>query len=713
MKQDFSEVVNFVRFRKVGQQGTKTFVKHKDKRFYEPRFMFADSTVFDVFHFPLVEGNPKTALSRPNTIVITQEMAQKYFGDENPIGKTLTADPYANGNLMDFEITGVLNNIPHNSHIHFDFLASFVSQRENLNQFAGFQPVFTYVQLKAGASPEKIDSQLPDFLHRHWTDDPWYTISLQPLLDIHLHSHLRSEIEPNGNIVYVYIFSLVAVFILIIAGINFMNLATARSAQRAREVGVRKAIGAHRSQLIRQFLSESLLISLISGLFALALIDLALPIFNNLTGKQITISYLHDPVLIGVFFGVLIVVGLLAGLYPALFLSSYKPIHTLKGTLKEKSSGGRLRKGLVIFQFTISIVMIVATGIAYHQLQYIQNKDLGYAKDQIMVIPLNNEVRNEYMALKNELLQNAHILNTTTSSLVPTMGSSHDIYSFEGVKNEQSLATYYIDKNFIDTYGIKLLAGKDISRDLTVNKKSADFLISQKAVKEAGWNSPGDALGRTVKYGEYQGQISGVVNNLFIYSLHEQLYAMIFFITPIKYHEYLSIKVDSRNVQQSIAYIQKTWKKLVPDYPLDYTFLDQSFERMHQADIRVGKTLSYFALLAIIVACLGLFGLAAFMAERKTKEIGIRKVLGATISNIILLLSRDFLKLIIVAVILATPLAWYFMHRWLQSFAYRIDISFMTFVWAGLIAIGIAVLTIGYQSIKAALTNPVESLRSE
>ncbi|MGD8428408.1 MAG: ABC transporter permease, partial [Balneolaceae bacterium] len=436
MKQDFSEVVNFVRFRKVGQQGTKTFVKHKDKRFYEPRFMFADSTVFDVFHFPLVEGNPKTALSRPNTIVITQEMAQKYFGDENPIGKTLTADPYANGNLMDFEITGVLNNIPHNSHIHFDFLASFVSQRENLNQFAGFQPVFTYVQLKAGASPEKIDSQLPDFLHRHWTDDPWYTISLQPLLDIHLHSHLRSEIEPNGNIVYVYIFSLVAVFILIIAGINFMNLATARSAQRAREVGVRKAIGAHRSQLIRQFLSESLLISLISGLFALALIDLALPIFNNLTGKQITISYLHDPVLIGVFFGVLIVVGLLAGLYPALFLSSYKPIHTLKGTLKEKSSGGRLRKGLVIFQFTISIVMIVATGIAYHQLQYIQNKDLGYAKDQIMVIPLNNEVRNEYMALKNELLQNAHILNTTTSSLVPTMGSSHDIYSFEGVKNE-------------------------------------------------------------------------------------------------------------------------------------------------------------------------------------------------------------------------------------------------------------------------------------
>jgi len=716
LKEDFPEVENFVRFRKVGQQGTKTFVKYEESRFYEPRFFFADSTVFDVFNFPLLEGDSELALSRPNTVVITQEMADKYFPDENPIGKIITADPYADGRLMDFEVTGVLQNVPSNSHIHFDFLASFSSQRGDLNRFAGLEQVFTYIKLKEEASAQKLESQFLDFLHRRWTENPWYTISLQPLLDIHLHSHLRSEIEPNGNIVYVYIFSAVGAFILIIACINFMNLSTARSAQRAREVGVRKTIGAQRGQLIRQFLSESVLLSMLSGIFALVLIDLFLPVFNNLTGKTISVAYLQDPLLLAVLSGALLVVGVLAGLYPALFLSSYHPIQTLKG-VKEKASGASLRKGLVIFQFAISMVMITATAIAYNQLQYIQTKDLGYAKDQIMVIPLNDEVRNNYEALHGELLRNPRILNTATSSLVPTMGSSHNTFSIGGLEEDLSLATYFISKDFVETYGIELLSGMDVSQDITMEIGAGDFLISQLAVEEAGWDSPQDAVGRRVSWDqggeEYGGTVTGVVNDLFIYSLRENLYSMIFFITPNQYHEYLSIKVDSRNVQETLAYIGDRWSELVPSYPLDYFFLDESFEQMHQSDIRLGKALGYFALLAIAVACLGLFGLAAFMAERRTKEIGIRKVLGATVSNIVLLLSRDFLKLVFAALLLAAPVAWYFMHQWLQEFAYRIDISAMTFLWAGLVAMVIAVLTISWQSIRAALLNPVNSLRSE
>ncbi len=434
--------------------GTKSLVRYEEKSFYEERFFFADSTVFDLFSFPLVEGDPGTALVRPNTIVITEQIAQKYFPNEDPMGKTLTVDPFGDGDLTEFEITGILQDPPRNSHVHFDFLASLYSTDDNLEQFAGFQPVFTYLLLQEGTSEEALEAKLLDFIHRNWTDDPWYTIQLQPMLDIHLHSQLRSEMQANGNIRYVQIFGIIALFVLVIACINFMNLVTARSINRAKEVGVRKAAGAARTQLIRQFLTESVVLSLISGVIALVLVDLFTPIFNNIAGKEISVFAFFGPVTLAGYIGLIIAVGVAAGSYPAFMLSRFKPANTLKGKLIEGGSGAFLRKGLVVFQFAISMALIAATGIVYNQLNYIETKDLGYAEDQIMVLPLNDELRDRYPAFRSEMLQHSGILNTSTSSLVPTMGSSHNGYEVEGIDNRINFSTYYIDEQFIDTYGM-------------------------------------------------------------------------------------------------------------------------------------------------------------------------------------------------------------------------------------------------------------------
>lgn len=712
MKKDFPEVREFTRLRKVGQTGTKSLVRYEEKSFYEERFFFADSSVFDVFSFPLIKGNPETALSRPNTVVITEATVQKYFPDEDPIGKTLTADPFGEGDMMEFEVTGILQDIPQNLHVHFDFLASLYSTEDNLEQFDGFQSVYTYLLLQEGASELALEAKLLDFIHRNWTDDPWYTIQLQPMLDIHLYSQLRSEIEPNGNIRYVYIFGIIAVFVLAIACINFMNLVTARSTGRAKEVGVRKAVGAAKSQLVRQFLTESLLLSLASGVAAFLLVDWLTPVFNNITGRQIDVLSYFSPLFILAFAGLILIAGILAGLYPAFLLSRFKPVNTLKGNLKENGSGSFLRQGLVVFQFAVSMALIAATGVVYSQLNFIQTKDLGYAGDQIIVLPLNNELRDHYEAFRNELLQNPGILNATTSSLVPTMGSSHNRYHVQGTR-EQSFATYYVDEHFLDTYGLKLLAGGDVKNAIT-GETGGDFLFSEKAVQELSIDTLQQAIGRAVTYiGEYNGRITGIVNDMHIYSFRNETYGSAFFITPNQYHKYLSVKVNPADISGTIGYIEETWKQMIPGYPFDYFFLDESFERMHRADMRLAETITWFALLAIFVACLGLFGLSAYAAERRTKEVGIRKVLGASVSSIVVLFSRDFMKLIVLGVAVAIPAAWYFASTWLEGFAYRVAIGTGPFLLAGLVLTLIALATISYSSVRAALMNPVKSLRSE
>jgi putative ABC transport system permease protein len=712
LKRDFHEIIETVRIRKMGQ-GVKVYIGHKDKKFYEERFFFAEPSIFTVFDFPLIKGDSSTALNEPNTIVLTREMAEKYFSDGDPIGKTVEADPYNDGEIMLFRITGIAQNVPRNSHIHFDFLASYISQKDDTNDFSGFWQHFTYVLLDKKTSAESLNPKLLAFLHRNWKKDPWYTISLQPLLDIRLHSRLRSEVEPTGNILYVYVFTAIAVFVLVIACINFMNLTTARSIKRAKEVGIRKVVGAQKNQLIHQFLGESLLLSVLSALMAICIVTMTLPLFNRIAVKDMSLNSIINPSLILGVIAIALAVGLLAGIYPAFALSSFQPIHSIKSRTLYSFSGTLLRKGLVIFQFTLSIGIIFATLIAHKQMFYIQSRNLGYDKEQIIVIPLNKDFRKNYEAFRNELLINPGIENTTTSSFVPTRGSGHLSLQFEGRDDLLTQVVYFVDKEFVSTYGIRLLAGKDIHLPLSAESPS-DFLVSELTVQEAGYSSPLEAVGKGAIFSSrFRGHIAGVVSDINIYSLHHEPYSITYMITPIQYHNYLSIRILPKNISETIGFIGKTWKKIVPNYPLDYFFLDASFEKMHVADKKLGDIFSAFSILAILVACMGLFGLAAYTAEQKTKEIGIRKVLGASTFNIYLLLSRDFLKWVAVANILAWPVAYYAMHRWLQSFAFRASIGWEIFLLSASMALVISLLTVSYQSIRAALANPVDSLRYE
>lgn len=712
LKRDFPEVLEFTRIRKTGQLGTKSLVRYEDKNFYEERFFFADSTVFDLFSFPFLQGNPRTALVRPNTVVITEETARKYFPDEDPVGKVLFADPFGQGELTDFEITGVLEDIPRNSHLKFDFLASLYSTSDDLEQFAGLEQVFTYVLLQKDTSQKTLEASFLDFLHRNWRDDPWYAIGLQSLLDIHLHSQLRSEIQPNGNIRFVQIFAIIAIFILVIASINFMNLVTARAIKRAKEVGVRKAAGATRGQLIWQFLTESVMLSLTAGILSIFLVELFTPVFNSLAGKEIRVLAYFGPAFIFGFAGLVLILGILAGSYPAFLLSRFKPVNTLKTNFSTEGSGAFMRKGLVVFQFAISMALITVTGIVYSQLNYIQTKDLGYAEDQIMVLPLNEDTRNQYESFRNELLQYSGISNMTTSSLVPTLGSSHNAYKIDGIEGERqpSFSTYLTDEEFVETYGLRILAGSEARRDVTGD--GGDFMFSELAVRELGWE-PEEILGRSVEYFTASGRATGVVNDIHIYSFRENMYASAYMVSSRQFHKYLSVRLNPSGIPGALLHAQEVWESMFPGYPFDYFFLDESFERMHRTDMQLAKTITWFAMLAIFVACLGLFGLSAFMAEQRVKEIGIRKVMGATLTGIVALFSRNFLKLVLLGAAIAVPVAWYFGNNWLKDFAYRVDIGAEPFILAASVILFIALATISYHSIKAAMMNPVDALRSE
>jgi len=711
LKRDFPEVMETVRLRKMGQN-VKRYVGYKENKFYESRFFFAEPTLFTVFDFPLVKGVPATALKEPNSLVLTEETAKKYFGNEDPIGKVMEADPYNDGELMLFQITGVAKDIPHNSHFHFDFLASYSSLKEDTDSFNGFYQHFTYVLLNNSAAAGSLNDRLLDFLHRNWMEDPWYTLSLHPLVDIHLHSRLKSEIEPTGSILYVYLFTAIALFVLVIACINFTNLTTARAAKRAREVGIRKVAGARKNQLVRQFLGESLWLSLVSALAAVLLIHIFLPPFNSLTGKEFSLSSLMNPLFILGMAVIVMSVGFLSGMYPAFFLSSFRPVNTLKSRFSHSSSGTLLRKGLVIFQFSLSIGIIFATLVAHKQMTHIQSRNLGYDREQIMVIPLNKDLRQNYESVRNELLKHSGIENTTTSALVPTKGSYHLSLRFEGSEENIAQVFYFIDKEFVDTYGLKLLAGRNI-RQSRSKDGALELLLSELSIKEAGYSSPQEAVGKSFNLEGDPGTITGVVNDIKIYSFHRPQYPINYLVTPIDMHNYLSVRAHPQNISETIGYLQKTWKEMVPNYPLDYFFLDASFEKMHAADQKMSHIFSVFSILAVFVACLGLFGLAAYTAQQKTKEIGVRKILGASPSSIYFLLSREFLKWVILANIIAWPLAYYAMHQWLQNFAFRTNPSVWTFIFSGLIALGIALLTISYQAIKAAASNPVEALRYE
>lgn len=718
LRTEFGEDVTPVRF--FGYSTIVPLISYDDKRFYEKRFFFADSTVFDVFSFTFIEGNPQTALDQPHSVVITRDMAHKYFGEEHALGKVLRFE-----NQIDFQVTGVIENVPANSHFHFDFLASLLDM-ESVFRVVGtpvgwlqsmyWNPCHTYVLLSENLSQAEFEARLSALVDKYYPDTFKSSISFytQPLLDIHLRASLNEELEPQGDITYVYIFSIVALFILLLACVNFMNLSTARASMRAKEVGLRKVLGACRGQLARQFLGEAMLFSLLALLLALVLIEMALPVFNSITEKELRIDYLGNWPWLALLLGLALLVGFFAGSYPALFLSRFHPVAVLKGDPASGVGGhATLRKALVVFQFSIAIVLIVGTLIVSDQLELLRNKKLGFDKEHLLVLSLRGTpLRDQPDAFKNELLNVTGVEGVTVASDYP--GGLINVYPFYVEQNGElqrlDLPAFFSDHDFVDVMGMELLQGRPISPRLASDSTEA-FILNEAAVRGLGWDQP---VGKDFRFGEDDriGRVVGVVKDFHFFSLHQPAQPAVIHVWPFWY-EYMLVKVHAQNMSDTIAEVGQVWSQFINGRPFDAFFLDDTLDQLYRSEQKLSEVFRSFAVLAIFIACLGLFGLAAFAATQRTKEIGVRKVLGATVANITALMSKDFVKLVLVANLIAWPVAYVAASKWLEGFAYRIDIGWWVFALAGGLALLIALATVSTQAIRAALANPVESLRYE
>ncbi|HEX6181736.1 MAG TPA: FtsX-like permease family protein [Chitinophagaceae bacterium] len=720
---DFKEIRTMTRLLPNGT----TPMRYEDKMFNEQNVYFADEHLFDVFKVKVVKGNPASALADPFKVMLSETVAKKYFGNDDPMNKMIRLD-----NNINVMVTGVFQSFPSNTHIHPEIMVSFNTLKDstiygerNLRNNWGNNSFFTYMLMPAGFQPEKMIAQFPDFLDRHFpkgeTDkykpSQWTSLSLQKLTDIHLRSHTDFEAEENGDIKRVYVFSAIALFILLIACINYMNLSTARSALRAREIGVRKVVGAQRKEIIAQFLSESILVSYVALILAFTLTWFALPWLNKLSGQALSPDILLRwdvlvPVLLVPF-----VVGIISGIYPALFMSSFRPVMVLKGLFKVGGGNISFRQVLVTLQFAISIILIVCTAVVFKQLKYMQQKSLGFDREQVVTLPYNTSLNDTYEAFRTELLTNSHIKDAGRSSRIPT-GRLLDAQGSKIDRGDSLAPTsadikfVSADHDFVTTYGIKIVAGRNFSRDFSTDTGS--FLLNEAAVRVLGLKNNEDAIGLNFQYGNRNGKLIGVFNDFHFESMHQKIMPLIL-IVPRSANSYgnISLKISGNNIPSALAHIEKTWKKFLPETAYQYTFLDENFARLYQAEEKQGTLFTVFACIAIFIACLGLFGLSAFAITQRIKEIGIRKVLGANVSTIVTLLSKDFLKLVLIAAVIAFPIAWYAMNNWLQDFAYRINIPVWIFLVAGFLAALVALVTISFQAIKAALANPVKSLRTE
>lgn len=710
----FPEIEAMVRVLKTGN-----VVDVDNNRFVESNIFYADSNFFAVFDFTLRQGNPQTALQAPNTVVLTEAMAYKYFGDVDPMGQALVV-----GDTDTYTVTGVLEDYPSNSHFYPDFLVSFTSySHPMIESWTRHVANYTFLVLPEDYDVAALEAQLPAFLSANMppelVEQRNYRPQLQPLTDIHLHSDLFFEAEPNGSITYVYLFSAIAFFILLIACINFINLATARSVERAREVGLRKVMGAHRNQLIGQFLGESTLLSLLVLGLAIIVAQLGRPLLSDLVGRELVIQYNASVLLglatIGVF------IGLVAGSYPALFLSRFQPALVLKGSVGAQNRGGLLRKGLVIFQFSISIILIAGTTIIYHQLQYLEQKELGFQDEQVVLVPMGGaEVQTNREAIKAELQQSAYIEEVATSSSVPGWGFPQQIFRPKGMPSDEQLIlpVMVVDHDFLLTYDMELIDGRGFSRDFPTD--SSAFVINEAAAQKLGWHN--GAVGQTLEWWrgsgsssfalQKEGPVVGVVKDFHFQSLHETIQPLIFHIQPDGYGVF-SIRVRLEGMTETLAVIEQTIKTYSPQHLFDYSFMEDEFAALYESEQQLGRIFIYFAVLAIVIACLGLFGLASFVTAQRTKEVGIRKVLGATESGILALLATDFMKLVGAAALLAIPIAYFSMDRWLDNFAFRVDLGVGTFLFAVTLALFIALATVGYHVLKSVRANPVDSLRYE
>ncbi|UCE40524.1 MAG: ABC transporter permease [Candidatus Aminicenantes bacterium] len=721
---EFPEVENAVRFR---QRGRYVF-RYGDNTYREMRVSYVDSSFFEIFSIPLLKGNPATALLDPNTLILSRNTAHKYFGDENPVGKTLRLN-----DQTDYMVTGVFEEIPGNSHFHFDVFISMESLRESKSKTWMSQNFQTYILLHEGADPAAVEAKFPAMLIKYMgpqieaflgksmeklveENELSGEFYLQPLRDIHLHSDLIAEMEATSDIKYVYIFTVIALFILIIASINYLNLSTARSAGRAREVGIRKVLGSFRSQLMRQFLMESMMLCLVSLVIALGLVRLALPFFNGLSGKVLSLSALGNSTMLGVLVLVAIFVGILAGSYSAFLLSAFQPVNVLKGQLKSEAKTGWLRSGLVIFQFAASIILIIGTFVVYNQLHYIQNKKLGYNKEQVIIMNNTYLLGDQSETFKNQMLAFPQIVKASVSDYLPVPSNNNNSAVLPDGDRDSKLATsmqnWIVDYDYITTLGMKIVDGRDFSREFSTDTKAT--IINQAAAKQFDWAQPvGRRIGRIVSnQGDMElYEVIGVVEDFHFETLKETIGPLVMFLGNSNGN--ISFRVETEDISGTIGLLQKEWKKFLPHQPFEYSFLDDRFAGMYQTEQRIGRIFGVFAGFAIFIGCLGLFALAAFTAEQRTKEIGIRKVLGATAPNIIRLLTKEFVILIAVANVIAWPVAFLVMKGWLKDFSYRIPLNVWVFIGAGLLTLFIALLTVSFQAIKAALADPANSLRYE
>lgn len=715
LKNDYPEVLDFVRFRFLG----RTLIRRGNRQFFEGAGLFADSSLFNVFSFQLVKGDPKTALTQPNSIVLTEDLAYKYFGNEDPLGQTLLID-----DAEEYQVTGVMQNVPRNSHFHFDFLVSFVTHKAWYVTEWQMNNYHVYLLLSRQTRPEEFKKKFPAFLARHMQPEEVdsYDVRLQPLTSIHLHSHLFREFEANGDINLVYIFSAVAFLILLIACANFINLTTARSANRAKEIGIRKVIGSRRPQLIRQFLGESILTSAIASAMAIGVVELLLPFFNDLTDKQLGLDFGRNIVVSLSWIAMPLVVGLMAGMYPAFYLSRLKPIRAIRGV--GSSPGGRspvLRRTFVIFQFIISIALIIGTEVVYKQLNFVQNKKLGFEKEQVLVVNMSNSVvQAKYEAVKSELLKSPEIVNVSATSNLLGGGDWGMPFYFDGENGEEELhaRALIVDADFFPTMQMEMAMGRAFSKDLSTDI-SHSYILNETAVRQLGWKDPvGKILKRSTErnpdgtWKKESGRVIGVVKDFHFHSLHETIEPLVLFMMP-DWFSYLSIRIQPHEMRKAVAAIEKTWRAFEPRRPFDSFFLNERFDQMYRSEQRFSQIFGVFSILAICIACLGLFGLASFSTEQRTKEIGIRKTLGAGVSHIVFLISKDFSKWVLVANLIAWPVAYFAMNRWLQNFAYRINLELNAFLLAGLLALAVALMTVCTLALKAALANPVEALRYE
>jgi len=723
VKDDFPEVEQSARIVHLDNP----LIRYGDNYFYENKFYWADSNVFEIFTYPLIKGNPETALTKPNSVVITEEMAEKYFGNKNPIGKTLNYE-----NSVDFLVTGVLKNLPKNSTLQFDFLASFSSLKnltgqELLENWHAFFHIYSFVLLKEGADASSLESRFPKFISNKMGDEILkvlgreYKLSLMPLSDIYLFSDRTSEMGKTGDITYVFIFAVIAVFIVLLACINFMNLMIARSTRRIKEIGLRKVFGAFRQQLIYQFIGESLIISLLSLPLAYIFVEMFLPIFNSIANKEMILNFSEDFLLIISTLLIVLTVGLLSGSYPALFLSKFNPSRAVRGEIKIGNSRNVLRQTLIVFQFAVTVVLLIGTITVYNQLDYMQNKKIGINKEQIIVLQATDQgIDARFEFFKDNLLQNSEIEDVASSSYLPASGIIATPYRLEGATDEQKweVTTLPVSYSFVKTLGIELIAGRDYSRSIASDTVSS-FIINEQAVKAFGFETPEKAIGKRLIWlgtgSDLVGEVIGVAKNFNYGSLENQINSLVMIpqnLWPDGVN-YISVKVSPAKMSEMLSFIEDKWEQTFPAVPFRYSFMDENFGNLYQSELQLGRIFTVFAVLAMFIACLGLLGLVNFLAEVRTKEIGIRKILGSTVSGIVTMISKEFLKLVLIANLIALPLAYFIMEQWLENFAYKIDFQISTFLITGFATIIITIITVSLQSVKAALADPIKSIKHE